>query len=201
MKIKICFTGGGTAGHVYPGLSVLERTGEKCRKKGTEYDFFWIGSSSGMEKQLLSNTDIKYYGVLTGKLRRGKDVENYYQVPFFKEEFPDILSSADLVVARGGAGTIWELSAASKASVIIPLRGSGTRGDQVMNSRFLESIDAATVLSDKIISEDMIYNKIVSLFSNSDILNKYRENIRMITKSDPSDTISDNILETAGGVN
>jgi UDP-N-acetylglucosamine:LPS N-acetylglucosamine transferase len=70
-----------------------------------------------------------------------------------------------------------------------------------MNSRFLESIDAASVLSDKIISEEMIYNKIVSLFSNSDILNKYRENIRKITKSDPSDTISDNILELSGGLN
>ena len=29
MKIKICFTGGGTAGHVYPGISVLEKIREK----------------------------------------------------------------------------------------------------------------------------------------------------------------------------
>ena len=40
MKIKICFTGGGTAGHVYPGISVLDCIAEKGKKEGFETDFF-----------------------------------------------------------------------------------------------------------------------------------------------------------------
>ena len=130
----------------------------------------------------------------------GKEYEEYYQKPFFKEEFPDILASADLVISRGGAGTIWELSAAGKASVIIPLRGSGTRGDQVMNCSFLRSIDAASVLDDKIITADMLLEQINSIFSDKMLLMKYMENIKIITKKDPADKISDIIIQSAGGI-
>ena len=47
----------------------------------------------------------------------------------------------------------------------------------------------------------MLYNKILSLFANNDILNKYSKNIRIITKKDPAESISDKILKTAGGKN
>ena len=129
----------------------------------------------------------------------GTEYENYFQVPFFKNEFPDILASADLIVSRGGAGTIWELSAAGKASIIIPLRGSGTRGDQLMNCRYLRSINAASVIDDKIITDDMLIEKIDLLFNNSLKLDELRKNIKIITKTDPADQIAGIIIKYAGG--
>ena len=120
-------------------------------------------------------------------------------MPFFKNEFPDILASADLIVSRGGAGTIWELSAAGKASIIIPLRGSGTRGDQLMNCRYLRSINAASVIDDKIITDDMLIEKIDLLFNNSLKLDELRKNIKIITKTDPADQIAGIIIKYAGG--
>lgn len=60
----IAFTGGGTAGHVFPAFPVMERV----RKAGI--DVFWIGSSNGMEKSLVELAGIRYFGVPSGKLRR-----------------------------------------------------------------------------------------------------------------------------------
>lgn len=60
----IAFTGGGTAGHVYPAFPVLERL------QNAGYTVFWIGSISGMERSLVEKLGIAYYGIPTGKLRR-----------------------------------------------------------------------------------------------------------------------------------
>jgi UDP-N-acetylglucosamine--N-acetylmuramyl-(pentapeptide) pyrophosphoryl-undecaprenol N-acetylglucosamine transferase len=73
--------------------------------------------------------------------------EFYIPLPYIKEEMPHVLSAAELVVGRSGAGTVWESAALGKPMILIPLRGSGTRGDQVENARFFEKEGAAALLS------------------------------------------------------
>jgi UDP-N-acetylglucosamine--N-acetylmuramyl-(pentapeptide) pyrophosphoryl-undecaprenol N-acetylglucosamine transferase len=63
------------------------------------------------------------------------------------EEMPHVLAAAELVLGRSGAGTLWECAALGKPLVLIPLTGSGTRGDQVENARYFEKAGAAVVLS------------------------------------------------------
>ncbi len=65
------FTGGGTAGHVFPVFPVIERV----RKAG--FDVLWIGSSRGMERTLVERAGIRYYGVPSGKLRRYFSFRNF----------------------------------------------------------------------------------------------------------------------------
>jgi len=57
-----------------------------------------------------------------------------------------VLAAAELVLARSGAGTVWECAAAGKPMILLPLAGSGTRGDQLENARFFERAGAALVL-------------------------------------------------------
>ena len=65
MKLKkIILTGGGTAGHVTPNLALVP----ELKKKG--YEIEYIGSIDGMEKNIIENEGIKYYGISSGKLRR-----------------------------------------------------------------------------------------------------------------------------------
>jgi UDP-N-acetylglucosamine--N-acetylmuramyl-(pentapeptide) pyrophosphoryl-undecaprenol N-acetylglucosamine transferase len=73
--------------------------------------------------------------------------EGYIPLPYIKDEMPHVLAAAELVVGRSGAGTVWESAALGKPMILIPLRGSGTRGDQVENARFFEREGAAAVLS------------------------------------------------------
>ena len=67
---KIVLTGGGTAGHVTPNIALLPH----LRKAGFEISY--IGSYDGIEKKLIEDFHIPYYGVSTGKFRRYLDVKN-----------------------------------------------------------------------------------------------------------------------------
>jgi len=69
---KIIFTGGGTAGHVTPNLALLER----CQRAG--WEVFYIGSRTGIERQLIASYQIKYYAIFTGKLRRYFSWRNFF---------------------------------------------------------------------------------------------------------------------------
>jgi UDP-N-acetylglucosamine--N-acetylmuramyl-(pentapeptide) pyrophosphoryl-undecaprenol N-acetylglucosamine transferase len=73
--------------------------------------------------------------------------QGYIPLPYIKEEMPHVLAAAELVLGRSGAGTVWESAALGKPMVLIPLYGSGTRGDQVENARFFEKQGAALVLA------------------------------------------------------
>jgi UDP-N-acetylglucosamine--N-acetylmuramyl-(pentapeptide) pyrophosphoryl-undecaprenol N-acetylglucosamine transferase len=73
----------------------------------------------------------------------------YYAAPYFTGELPHILAAASAVVSRAGAGCLWELLVLEKPALLIPLRGEGTRGDQVRNARLFERLGAAKVLADE----------------------------------------------------
>ncbi len=68
---RIVLTGGGTAGHVTPNIALLPRL------KELGYDIHYIGSYEGMEKKLIEDCGIPYYGISSGKLRRYFDVKNF----------------------------------------------------------------------------------------------------------------------------
>jgi UDP-N-acetylglucosamine--N-acetylmuramyl-(pentapeptide) pyrophosphoryl-undecaprenol N-acetylglucosamine transferase len=70
----------------------------------------------------------------------------YKSFPYIKDEMPDLLAAADVVLGRSGAGTVWECATAGKPMILVPLAGAGTRGDQVENARFFEKAGAALVI-------------------------------------------------------
>jgi UDP-N-acetylglucosamine--N-acetylmuramyl-(pentapeptide) pyrophosphoryl-undecaprenol N-acetylglucosamine transferase len=74
--------------------------------------------------------------------------ECYKPYPYIGDEMPQVLAAAELVLGRSGAGTVWEAATAGKPMVLIPLRGSGTRGDQVENAAFFEKAGAAARIED-----------------------------------------------------
>ena len=67
---RIVLTGGGTAGHVTPNIALLPSL------KEAGYEVFYIGSYTGIEKQLIEDLEIPYYGISSGKLRRYKSLKN-----------------------------------------------------------------------------------------------------------------------------
>ena len=61
---RIILTGGGTAGHVTPNIALIP----KLKELG--YDIQYIGSYTGIEKELIEPFGIPYHGISSGKLRR-----------------------------------------------------------------------------------------------------------------------------------
>ena len=68
---KIVMTGGGTAGHVTPNVALMPA----LQKEG--YEISYIGSYEGIEKRLIEDQGIPYYGISSGKLRRYFDPNNF----------------------------------------------------------------------------------------------------------------------------
>ncbi|MDR2019416.1 MAG: undecaprenyldiphospho-muramoylpentapeptide beta-N-acetylglucosaminyltransferase [Treponema sp.] len=70
----------------------------------------------------------------------------YLPFPYIRDELPHVIAAAELVLGRSGAGTLWECAALGKPLILMPLTGSGTRGDQVENAGFFERAGAAVAL-------------------------------------------------------
>ena len=98
---RIILTGGGTAGHVTPNIALLPRL------KELGYDIQYIGSYTGIEKELIEPFGIPYHGISSGKLRRYFSVQNFTD-PFrvlkgFREAHKLIRQlKPDVIFSKGG---------------------------------------------------------------------------------------------------
>lgn len=72
-KGTILFVGGGTGGHIYPGLAVLD-------KMPGEYAYVWLGSRKSMDREIVEGKGIPFKAVSAGKLRRYFSLENLVDV-------------------------------------------------------------------------------------------------------------------------
>ena len=117
MSKKIVLTGGGTAGHVTPNIALLPH----LKNKG--YEICYMGSYDGIEKKLIADYEIPYYGISTGKLRRYFDPKNFtdpFRVIKGFGEAKKILKEIkpDVVFSKGGFVSVPVVRAA--ASLKIP---------------------------------------------------------------------------------
>ena len=79
--MKILLTGGGTGGHATPIVALLTKIKGYFRDaKKEEVEFLWVGSSDGPEKELAKKENIKYKGILSGKLRRYWSFQNFIDI-------------------------------------------------------------------------------------------------------------------------
>ena len=112
----IVLTGGGTAGHVTPNIAMIPRL------KELGYKISYIGSYEGMERKLIEELDIPYYGISSGKLRRYFDVKNFtdpFRVikGFFEAKKLMKQLKPDVVFSKGGFVTVPVVIAASKKHI------------------------------------------------------------------------------------
>ncbi|MCR5160263.1 MAG: glycosyltransferase, partial [Lachnospiraceae bacterium] len=98
---KIVLTGGGTAGHVTPNIALIPRL------KELGYEISYIGSYTGIEKQLIGAEGIPYYAISSGKLRRYFDLKNFTDPVRVLRGFGQALAllrrlKPDVVFSKGG---------------------------------------------------------------------------------------------------
>ena len=97
----IVLTGGGSAGHVTPNIALIPA----LKKAG--YDIFYIGSYNGIEKKLIEDYNIPYFGIATGKLRRYFDPKNFTDPFRVLKGFTEAVTllrkiKPDIVFSKGG---------------------------------------------------------------------------------------------------
>jgi len=67
--VKLLVTGGGTAGGVYPALSVIDELLADERWATAVEDVAWVGSAGGLERRVVTGRGIAFHAVATGPLR------------------------------------------------------------------------------------------------------------------------------------
>ncbi len=116
MSKRIVLTGGGTAGHVTPNIALLPRLRE------LDYEIFYMGSYDGIEKRLIEDFDLPYYGIATGKFRRYFDVKNFsdpFRVIKGYSEARKIMKEIkpDIVFSKGGFVSVPVVRAAASLGI------------------------------------------------------------------------------------
>lgn len=100
---KIVFTGGGSGGHVMPAITLIKKI-----QASTDWEISYVGGREGIERSLISEYEIPYKPIMTGKLRRYFSIQNLIDIfkvgiglvqSFFYFLFR---SSRTLVFATGG---------------------------------------------------------------------------------------------------
>ncbi len=113
---RIILTGGGTAGHVTPNIALIPELQKR------DYEIHYIGSKNGIEKELIRNFDIPYYGISSGKLRRYFDIKNFtdpFRIIKGYSEADKLIKKLkpDVVFSKGGFVTVPVVKAAKRRHV------------------------------------------------------------------------------------
>lgn len=113
---KIVLTGGGTAGHVTPNIALLPSL------KDAGYEITYMGSYDGIEKRLISDFELPYVGISTGKFRRYLDPKNltdpFRVIKGFSEARKFLKSyRPDVVFSKGGFVSVPVVRAASSLGI------------------------------------------------------------------------------------
>lgn len=107
--MKILFTGGGTAGHIFPIIAIIREI-----RKGYPYgdfEFFYLGPKDKFAKEIFSREGIEIRTILAGKLRRYfsfKNIIDILKLPIgiLQAFYYVFVISPDVIFSKGGYGSI-----------------------------------------------------------------------------------------------
>ena len=120
---KILLTGGGTAGHVTPNIALIPYL------KDAGFEIEYMGSYNGIEKKLIEDQGIPYYGISSGKLRRYLDVKNLtdpFRILKGLREAKQYMKTnkPDIVFSKGGFVSVPVIFAAVSAHIPVVIHES-----------------------------------------------------------------------------
>ena len=106
----VVFTGGGTGGHIFPGLAVAE-----ALSSSLECRIVWLGSAKGVDRRIVESSELysaspsvlEFMGIPAGKLRRYFSFQNFIDVfkvaaGFIKSFFILLKLKPIFVFSKGG---------------------------------------------------------------------------------------------------
>ncbi len=115
--MKFILTAGGTGGHIYPALSVLEEI-----KKDKTNEYLFIGTKNRMESDLIPSMGIPYEGLEIYGISKTNMIRNIKNLKCIKNSYKKSLQiiddfKPDAVIAFGGYVTLPVCLAAEKRNI------------------------------------------------------------------------------------
>jgi UDP-N-acetylglucosamine--N-acetylmuramyl-(pentapeptide) pyrophosphoryl-undecaprenol N-acetylglucosamine transferase len=116
--------------------------------------------------------------------------------PFFSD-LPARLASHDLVVSRSGAGTVAELAAVGRPSILVPLPGSIDQ-DQFANAGVLAQVNGAIRIAQADFTPDRLAAEISALAAEPARLAAIAAKAGSIGRLDAAERLADLVMKVAG---
>ena len=110
----------------------------------------------------------------------------YQQYEYIDKELPDLFALSDVVLSRAGANSVFELLALNKPSVLVPLTSASTRGDQLLNAKYMEKKGYAKVVDQNTATTDSLVAAIDEVYRDRAA---YAERMCEDTRSDGTEAI------------
>ena len=129
------------------------------------------------------------------KITITKDLEKYYHLfPFLKEEeLKKAYSVCDLIVSRAGAGSIFEIAALGKPSILIPLP-EAAQDHQLKNAYSFAAGGAALILEEENFTPHFFLEKLKYLISHPEALEKMAKMAQEFSKPGAGKIIANYIV-------
>ncbi len=125
-------------------------------------------------------------------MRNLRATPNYHPLPYIYRS-DAALAAADLVLCRGGAMTLAEITARGVPSIIVPWPGA-VRNHQYTNARTLADSGAAILYLDKEISGIKVASVLRELGDSPERLERMGKQSRLLGKPDAADRVANLIL-------
>jgi UDP-N-acetylglucosamine--N-acetylmuramyl-(pentapeptide) pyrophosphoryl-undecaprenol N-acetylglucosamine transferase len=116
--------------------------------------------------------------------------------PFFTD-LPARLASNHLIVSRSGAGTVAELAAIGRPSILVPLPGSIDQ-DQMANAGVLSQVNGALRIPQGEFTSDRLASEISALAAEPARLTAMAAAARSVGRLDAAERLADLVIKTAG---
>jgi UDP-N-acetylglucosamine--N-acetylmuramyl-(pentapeptide) pyrophosphoryl-undecaprenol N-acetylglucosamine transferase len=116
--------------------------------------------------------------------------------PFFTD-LPARLASSHLVVSRSGAGTVAELAAIGRPSILVPLPGAIDQ-DQFANAGVLAKVNGALRVAQAEFTPDRLASEISALAAEPQKLTDMAAAARTVGRLDAAERLADLVLKVAG---
>lgn len=131
------------------------------------------------------------------RVMTSKEFEKYYHVfPFFKEvELKHAYQAADIIISRAGSGSIFEIAAMGKPSILIPLPGSA-QNHQVKNAYAYSKSGAALIFEEPVgLSPHFFLERLRYLISRPRLMGKMSNKAKEFSKPQAASIIANYIIE------
>lgn len=110
------------------------------------------------------------------------------------DDMPRVLAAADLVMCRGGAGTLSEISARGIPAIIVP-SPNVTDNHQFKNASELEKVGGAVVIEEKCVTAKRLYDEAKRLLDDEEARRKMSENLIRFAVLDASERIYNEMIK------
>ncbi len=130
---------------------------------------------------------------LTGTERKiqkpDQNLPHYHSWKFFGDNMKDAYAAADIVVSRGGFGTLSELACLKKTAVVIP-----KSGHQEKNVDFCVKANALVALDEDTLSAPLLSDTLRNLLNDVEYRDVLQNNLHRIIPSASKESIFDCLL-------